>query len=266
MAECAFCGLDKRLSLEHVWPEWLLKHVPPPDPSERKIRSIGVFSSITGLDDIQDRDEGPRSTPVLVRAVCEPCNNKWMSDLENEAKPVLVPLLDGRDLRLKSEEADVLRRWAFKTVTMIEYTAGDRRAVTKEQRRYFFEHRDVPPGVRMWIGRFHEQDRPPDLGFLHRTLNGRPVDQPDAEGTTHLQQTTLFMGCIVVAVITRAHSRVSLPLSIPVFGRRLTKLMAGRPIDMTALTPLTLTDVEQLASALQGMSMANGNRLPGGFF
>lgn len=57
----------------------------------------------------------------IFRAVCARCNNGWMSALECEAKPVLLPLVQGiRPVTsLTSNEKLLIARWSFKTAFMI---------------------------------------------------------------------------------------------------------------------------------------------------
>lgn len=57
----------------------------------------------------QDRIATKRTA---VRCVCQKCNNGWMSELENEIKPVLAPMINGYRTLLTPDEQMTLARWA----------------------------------------------------------------------------------------------------------------------------------------------------------
>jgi hypothetical protein len=50
-----------------------------------------------------------------VRCVCADCNNGWMSELEDEVKPVLTPLLKNHRTTLTRDDQILLATWATKT-------------------------------------------------------------------------------------------------------------------------------------------------------
>ena len=81
---CAFCGSDKDLTREHVWPRWaqdLVGAEPAPYVAavEKEITRVWTASPAT----------------LTVRLVCRACNNGWMARLEHAARPVLTPLIIG---------------------------------------------------------------------------------------------------------------------------------------------------------------------------
>jgi hypothetical protein len=70
---------------------------------------------------------GKRYTTPLAEAVvkrtCELCNTGWMSDLEDQTKPVLVPLLfaEQPDFEITPESQRILATWAMKTALMADF-------------------------------------------------------------------------------------------------------------------------------------------------
>ena len=98
---CAFCG-GGQVTAEHVWPDWLVRLFP--STSIRVERSGGHALSYT-----------QKSIKLTVRAVCEGCNSGWMSDIENLAKPVLLPMIHGRPVRLGGPEQRAVAIWTIKT-------------------------------------------------------------------------------------------------------------------------------------------------------
>src|SRR5690349_5445572 len=90
---CVFCG-GSPVTKEHVWPDW----------ARRKLASSESFPHYRrlerqGQDPVDKRWLAPAHT-MTVSAVCRPCNNGWMSELEARAKELLEPVLDGRGKQL----------------------------------------------------------------------------------------------------------------------------------------------------------------------
>jgi hypothetical protein len=114
MIKCKGCGNEIRngMSREHVLPQWLHKHV--------QVAGQNLDHRVADMAGIRPlRRHGLKS--FVVKVVCASCNNTWMSALETEAKPVLLPLIEGkrRVEDLSDEEASTLARWTFKTAFMI---------------------------------------------------------------------------------------------------------------------------------------------------
>jgi hypothetical protein len=111
---CIGCGtvVSGRLSEEHILPKWLRPHVEMKDiklvHSEANVNEEKVLRQ----DIIQN---------FVTRVVCVKCSNGWMSQLELQAKPTLLPLIQGlRSLKsLSTEERLVISRWVFKMSFMI---------------------------------------------------------------------------------------------------------------------------------------------------
>jgi hypothetical protein len=207
MAECAFCGEDRKLTDEHVWPEWLRIMLPDPEPEARNIRTLGEGNA-TGYRETK-RDEGPRKVPSVVKIVCERhCNNGWMSGLENEAKRVLEPLIFGRRTELRTRDQRLIAFWTAKTMMVAEYTDPRTQATTTEQRHFLYDHREdlqLPPVVRVWMG-YRTLREPLRFGYAHRGLR---VDLKlgkqalDARlGDPNVQQTTFRIGRLVLVIVS----------------------------------------------------------------
>jgi len=114
MVKCKGCGCETAagMSREHVLPQWLHKHVQIVGQS--LAHRVADEAGIRPL-----RSHGLNN--FVVKVVCAACNNTWMSALETESSPILLPLLEGKKLVevLSDEEACTLARWAFKTAFMI---------------------------------------------------------------------------------------------------------------------------------------------------
>src|SRR5215208_203477 len=89
MRSCIFCG-SSPTTKEHVLPAWLSSVLP----------GEGDF----GLERSHERFDGEitgghwqaSALNLTVRCACAACNHGWMSELEGHAKPLLVPMIQGR--------------------------------------------------------------------------------------------------------------------------------------------------------------------------
>lgn len=135
---CIFCG-GSPVTLEHVWPKWLLG----------RFRTTGFLHTLART--------GPRpvtfskpSIEVTANCVCGPCNSGWMSRLEVQGQPWLEPLLEGRHVTLDSVAQRTISAWATKTAMVFEHTLSlpdDEVYWRQEERAVFRIHPHVPPGV-----------------------------------------------------------------------------------------------------------------------
>lgn len=75
---CLFCGSQKVLTNEHVFPQWLLKYLNVPNTrySFTRTNAFGAPKSVRNLTYYN----------LTNGNVCSKCNNGWMSSLEQEMK------------------------------------------------------------------------------------------------------------------------------------------------------------------------------------
>lgn len=138
---CLFCGRpwsQVRKSKEHILAQWMQKH-----ESELLTASQRSYSSGFDLDD-QAREfvelptlVGTKKSSLLTlktRDVCRPCNNGWMSRLEDAAEPVILRVAaaarNNEDLSLSQMDVLKLAIWCQKTAITYELTSERLRVAT----------------------------------------------------------------------------------------------------------------------------------------
>jgi hypothetical protein len=223
MAECAFCGTIVRgkLSEEHVWPDWLIRELPPTEGLTRE-RMMVTASPTAELIADRSRSEGPEAAPSKVRAVCrDECNGGWMSDMEAEIKPILLPIARGLTGTITADEQRRISLWAIKTTMILEYTDNQTRVTTPEQRRQLYESRNVgqhpgriPKTFEVWMGA-HTGDGITSRWYMHRTglIVDRQRDNRAYDRTVlhehNMHYTFLVIGKVVLVVFGHAMPRVA---------------------------------------------------------
>ena len=119
---CLFCGSVDGLTREHVWPRWIVDVLPDGHRWTTRTR-VGL---VDGQPHVETGEPyGARdSCSWTARVACGECNNGWMSRLEEEAKPVIGPLLRGEDLAVDGVTSSSISRWCVKTAIVLAAGAG----------------------------------------------------------------------------------------------------------------------------------------------
>jgi hypothetical protein len=173
---CIFCGHDRKRSREDVFPKWLHPLFPPLGEGEY-LRRLVTLSS-----DEEHRRPASSTFDVIVRDICEPCNNGWMSQLENRVKPILAPMLLDQPRGLTADEQHLLATWATKTaLTMQGANIGGKRFTPATEYRWFHDHVAPLPNAHVWLCRYGGQGNwPLSVHQWGMTVQppGAPVPQP----------------------------------------------------------------------------------------
>jgi hypothetical protein len=154
---CVFCGIDRRLSREHVFASWMEDYF----PDLRSATADYIRRTVTQAEDVDHTRPGP-VFDFVTRDVCEVCNNGWMSGLEDQVRPILGPMLRDQPRVLTAPEQMTLATWATKTMlAMGGVNLGDERVVNDAQYRWFAEHRIPLPSSHVWLCRYTDRTRWP---------------------------------------------------------------------------------------------------------
>jgi hypothetical protein len=143
---CIFCGRTGKLTNEHVFPQWLLEVIPgdgrvqhewiAPAGSKSKSRkwTTDVFS-------------------LTAKVVCERCNNGWMNDLEEGARPFLESLIRGHGRTLYDHGRQQVAYWALKTAMMVDWAQEPpHQCVPKAYYPELFEVGGILSNCVVWLG------------------------------------------------------------------------------------------------------------------
>jgi hypothetical protein len=179
IAKCIFCG-SPDLTKEHIFPRWSHKYMAP----RKRGRVISQVGTI-----YHDRDE--RRLVKLpgqvrdwrVKCVCGgthlTCNGGWMRRIEDMAKPILVPLIQGKQRHLSASDQIIVATWAVLKAMISEYHPTSQVSTHWTQRR-LIETKGVPPtnGWSVWIGNYKRKHwRPEWLSFPFFVLSNKVLNR-----------------------------------------------------------------------------------------
>lgn len=149
-AKCIFCG-SKRLSREHVFSKWMHRYMPPRGNKAATVRIVvdrkDRTDSVDGL-----RLNGPlRDWQVM--CVCGNykgcCNNEWMRDIEDLARPIMGRMLRGERVRLSEADQKIVATWAILKVMIVHH-----RFVHHMQRKQMKAKPGPPRRWSVWIATY----------------------------------------------------------------------------------------------------------------
>jgi len=140
--QCLFCS-NAADSREHAWPQWLIE----------------IFSSDEHVEVCAERlGEGLRAwrsrrPELVVKHLCERCNNGWMSNVENAVIGEIKPLLRGASTKLSTDGQHLVSVWALKTAMVLEALGPSSGHVyTQNEREEFAQSRAIPWRTSVWLG------------------------------------------------------------------------------------------------------------------
>jgi hypothetical protein len=176
---CRFCGAtDRKITKEHVWPEWLEDFVPPssgPGYAER-------WSSADGRQEWKEQ-----LLSATIRKFCDACNNGWMGDIEGAAKPMVGPMVEGTPATLDEVAQRAVANWVVLKGLVAALVSKTPQPIPDRHYRRVFAAKGAPANTaRVWIGKRQN--------LAHPTKRGRaklfdshfmPVTNADREGPGH---------------------------------------------------------------------------------
>ena len=166
---CIFCG-GTPLTKEHLWPAWMQRAF--------AIKDGFAHRHQTEVNGIETRDIAFETPPLtlVVKSVCGPCNNGWMSEMEAAAKPILEPLLRFSGRRLHRREQRTLANWALLKAIVLDETHPDSRAILPEHADYLYRHHTLPDsGCWAWMATYNVEQE-----LVHYAYQGLQLTEPDS--------------------------------------------------------------------------------------
>jgi hypothetical protein len=142
------------MTSEHVWGEWTKGYV---TRTANKHNHANVFVPKPGQPEPADvRIRAGDHLDAQVHVVCSDCNSGWLSQIQNDAKPILVPLFEGGTITLDETAQRLVATWvAMSTMTGEHLSREERRlAIPQSDRTWLMERRTPPPGWCIWIGHY----------------------------------------------------------------------------------------------------------------
>jgi hypothetical protein len=201
---CIFCQKKTKLTREDFFPQWFREIYPAPPESEKarlnaeiswherdattgEIITIVAPSKLARPGDLADQ---------TLRIACASCNNGWMSQLQQAAKPHLIPYIQGKWEPPNQAFRNVISSWATMFAMVVEFGDEPSAVVPAIEREVFSRDLRPPIGAQVWAGRLAG-----DLPYwFHRRALCLTLDMNEKAGTPNAQLTTITLGHLLLQV------------------------------------------------------------------
>ncbi|MHB8719247.1 MAG: hypothetical protein ACYDAC_10210 [Candidatus Dormibacteria bacterium] len=156
------------MTAEHVWSRWLGAEVP--ELGQFGVEVMGVVGQ-----PLPFRQRRRKASGLNPKIVCASGNNGWMSQLQEQAKHHLLPLIRGTDCSLEAPAQELVAAWLSMTVMTASWAnpaLGDW-AIPQEHRTALCETGRPPLSTQLWIASCSHDDRPPGMpifGMRYRLI------------------------------------------------------------------------------------------------
>lgn len=201
---CIFCQARTKLTREDFLPQWFRELFPAPLGSE-KLRlnaEVSWFEREASTGDlVMIVAPGKLARPgdladQTLRIACAPCNNGWMSRLQQDAKPHLTPYILGGWSPFSQDARNVVSSWATMFSMVVEFGDEPSAVVPPVEREVFMRDLRPPIGAYVWAGRLCG-----DLPYwFHRRALRLTVDPRDRKREPNAQLTTIVLGQLLLQV------------------------------------------------------------------
>lgn len=154
---CVFCAdslNSENRSKEHVIPQWLLNFL--------GIREEIIEPTHFSSDGKTQSKRNHTLEGLLAGQVCESCNGGWMSKLEQEAIPILKPLINGERIvvELTDRERQIMGRWTAKTAYALNSSSNYQKNVPLEHYKFIRTNTESLPNKVSSFAQQHYGTRP----------------------------------------------------------------------------------------------------------
>lgn len=265
---CIFCGEQGSISKEHFWPEWLAPHIRAGEAGS----NVSEFHAAEGKNppSLQRRSERPGDVVTKkIRAVCERCNNGWMSEVESNVKPTILALLEGSRTNLTNEEVSTLSFWMAVKTIVGEHASHGALLTPSADRYLVYKDRTVPNYFRIFLGT--HTDASQAAYVRHSTTISLNMTGPDpplpSDIQRNIQVVCLLVGKLAVCVTAARVRSFNIGVIDPPSNMLRLWPSPASNLDLGALAPM---DREGLAAAASGLdrlvaspNVRYGGPLPG---
>jgi hypothetical protein len=198
---CIFCGQRRKMSREHVIPQWVSRLLAKDPRGFRGPVRVGVWGRGNTLARTITHSE---VINMQTKRVCKVCNEGWMEQrLERPCQSVLGPLIAGEDRVLDPPSQALVAAWIAKTAMTARYAFTPIEPVEPDWLRLMYEHQRPPDTWHIWLGSY-VGSRPLHLGHHDITVtfpDSDPESNSEAVVTPHGVLLTLAVGYAFLQVL-----------------------------------------------------------------
>lgn len=253
---CVFCGEIQKLTKEHLFRDSLGGRIPA-SPGLARLRT-----NSTGL---HERTDMPVSIfDVEVRAVCGPCNNGWMNDIDARIEDLLIGLANGWRHDIPAAHLADVSRWATRIALLRTLSERTQSGHAKASQFHEFFESQLPPH-----NTFIRVARLPHLAFegganSFARLGSADITSPDQGDSLNIVSWgigLLFVHVVLASAGAAATAAHQVDRAIRNMGKTMPRVWPGprRSVTLTSpADPVTLDHLSSVRFMLFGAKPAPG--------
>lgn len=147
-AQCEFCG-GTPLNDEHVLGKWSKPFLSRLRPNYKQLRAVQHANH----SDLVVRHRAGDPASLKVRCACVSCNGGWMSELQNDMKPLGIAMATGKTVRLDGPNQIKIAAWAAMVAMTSEYDHYPDIVIAKTDKDFLRLNGYPLNRFRIWLGR-----------------------------------------------------------------------------------------------------------------
>jgi hypothetical protein len=141
------------MTKEHIWGKWIRAYVPA-GATKHTLRDTEMVKW-NSPERVSIINKPGNAIGLFRKIVCSPCNNGFMSRLQNRVRRHLIPFLDGRRTVIGETEQAAIAAWA----TMVTMTAefmldGSKLGISGAARAELMRTEKPLPDWKVWIANY----------------------------------------------------------------------------------------------------------------
>jgi hypothetical protein len=193
---CIFCerrSPEVKISKEHLFADWLRELFPRTSETTHTMGIINWMGWVVGSRPPTTMHQGQgHSGSKKVRAVCQNCNETWMSNnVEDVAKPILIPMMTNEAITLNASMQRILSTWAAKTAMTADRVHPSKSALHQTERIWLMDELSPPSGWHVWVASYGGSDWR-ELGLYQNASKLTIPAVNDGAPTEHNLMLTMF--------------------------------------------------------------------------
>jgi len=201
-SRCVFCQRSEpevQMTDEDVISKWFDKALTPEILGPGRSAKRTYINKFDGSTRNKRWPSPQKLSVVKIKAVCQACNNGWMSRLDARAKSILSPAISGRGITIDPEQQIALATWiTMKSMVLESGPAWGVEAVPSfsiVDREVLMSQLAPPARTQARIAAIQTEGYP--VRLYHRTyVRGGPKSAPQSDELAIC--VTMTVGCLVV--------------------------------------------------------------------
>jgi len=205
---CIFCG-GLPLSKEHIFPRWMHQYIPL---TKQGHHSLFENIRVAGTQ-VRTRKHPGDPKSKTIGCVCRPCNNGWMSEIQNKTKPILSRLIQGESISLDKKSQQLLATWlTMATMVSEQFNFVEPMiAIPRSQVAAFRESQRPPKGWKIWVAPYAGEHENGSWARSTVPVVGptkAPERNADGRDLPNTQTTTIIVGKFFAHLFSSVHAQV----------------------------------------------------------